>query len=452
MENPHVQVIGCGYVGLTTALAFASKGITVTGIEVDHKKRESLSSGKLPFHEPRLEELLCQLLGNKFRVRDSPVESDISFISVGTPSKNDGSIDLAFVESASSALGETLKNINGYHTVVVKSTLLPGSTERVVIPAIETESQKRVGRDFGMCVNPEFLREGSALKDMMEPDRVIIGEYDEKSGETLLSLYESFYAHHSPPILRTNIVNAEFIKYASNAFLATKISFINMVGNIAQRFPGADVKVIADGMGSDKRIGKSFLNSGLGYGGSCLSKDLRAFVTLASGVGYNAKLLSDTEELNESQFGIAIHEAYNMIGGFDRKTVTILGLSFKPNTDDLREAVSLKIIERLVAEGAQVKVYDPVVSNSSQIPTFDDGRVVFSKSPIEALQSSDCCILVTEWDEFRMLEPEDFVQHMKTPVLVDGRRIYDPAKFDGKMKGFFAMGLGKSAKPSNSCG
>lgn len=441
LKRPRVQVIGCGYVGLTTALAFASRGIAVTGIETDLKKRELISSGRLPFHEPGLEELLRKLLGNNFEVRDSQVESDVSFMSVGTPSKNDGGIELAFVESACQTLGELLKNLGGYHTVVVKSTVLPGSTERVVIPTIEARSQKRVGKDFGLCVNPEFLREGSALNDMMDADRIIIGEYDRKSGQVLLDLYGSFY-EKSPPILRTNLVNAEFIKYASNAFLATKISFINTIANIAQRLPGGDVNIIAEGMGFDKRIGKSFLSSGLGYGGSCLPKDLRAFLSLARSVGYEAKLLSDIEYVNDSQVGLAIDEARKMIGGFDGKTVTVLGLSFKPDTDDLREAVSRRMIATLLEEGAHVNVYDPVVRSGLQIPSLDQARVVFAKSSIEALSGSDCCFLVTEWTEFKNLEPEDFVKHMRTPVLVDGRRLYDPAKFLGKMKGFSAVGLG----------
>ena len=445
VSAPRISIVGFGYVGLTTAVCFASRGLFVRGFDVDNAKVSEINNGVVPFHEPQVSDLLKDSLKTGFTASSDKIElGDIIFITVGTPSASDGSIDLMYIKSASEMIGKALKNSRGYRLIIVKSTVVPGTTEGVVKPIIESSSGKKVGDGFGLAVNPEFLREGSAVKDMYEPDRLVIGEYDRRSGDVLESFYKIFYQDKMPSLLRTNLVNAEFIKYANNAFLATKISFANTIANIAQRVPGADVTVIAKGIGLDNRIGSRFLNAGLGYGGSCFPKDVKALISLAKTVGYNPLLLEDVEDVNLRQFEIAVAQAKSAIGGFLGKTVTLLGLAFKPETDDVREAVSARMINRLLLEGAQIRAYDPIATKNMarMFPTGKDSNIVYADSALEALQGSDCCFVVTEWSEFMNLKPEDYLRCMRTPVLIDGRRIYDPQKFIGKVKIFLAIGLG----------
>jgi len=353
-----------GYVGLCTAVAFASRGYTVVASEADPEKASMISRGAPPFYEPGLDEMLVEVLrSGRFRCTTSTekavLDTDVTFITVGTPSKPDGSVDLSYVESSAEEIGRALSSKGSYHLVVVKSTVIPGTTENVVKPILERSSRKRCGVDFGLCVNPEFLREGSALYDTFNPDRIVIGECDERSGDVLESLYKEFYAEKMPPLLRTSPVNAELIKYANNAFLAMKVSFINTIANICERIPGADVTVVAKGIGLDKRIGPLFLNAGLGYGGSCLPKDLRALIQHSRSLGYEPKLLEAVKEVNDGQPRRAIELCKELVGELRGRRVAVLGLAFKPNTDDMRDAVSIKIVKRLLEEGARVVVYDP---------------------------------------------------------------------------------------------
>jgi len=433
-----------GYVGLCTAVAFASKGYTVIASETDTEKVNMINRGIPPFYEPDLNETLTEVLrSDRFKCMSSTktavLNTDITFITVGTPSKPDGSIDLRYIESSAGEIGAALSNKDAYHLVVVKSTVIPGTTENIIKPILEESSGKRCGTDFGLCMNPEFLREGSALHDTFNPDRIIIGEYDKKSGDILETLYREFYAEKMPPVIRTTPVNAELIKYANNAFLATKISFINTMANICEKIPGADVTVVAKGIGLDKRIGPLFLNAGLGYGGSCLPKDLRALIQYSKNLGYEPKLLEAVESVNNSQPQRAIELCKKLLGELRGKRVAILGLTFKPNTDDIREAPSITIIHQLLKEGAKVVAYDPTaIPNAKAI--FKD-NIEYTSSAIECLKNADCCILVTEWEEFKKLEPEDFIQNMRTPILLDGRRLFDPGEFSRKIR-FMAIGLG----------
>ena len=440
-----VLILGLGYVGLTTGLGLASRGIRVTGVEIDERKLAEIKNGRVPFHEPQASQLLRELLDSGFfEARSSVVPADISFITVGTPSRKDGSMDLIYVESAAKAMGAFLRKHGSYHLIVVKSTVLPGTTEGVIKPIIESESGKKVGRDFGLAMNPEFLREGSALRDMYEPDRLVIGEHDNRSGDILASLYGEFYASNSPPVLRTNIVNAEFIKYASNAFLALKISYINTIANIAQRVQGADVETIARGIGLDQRISGKFLNAGLGYGGSCFPKDVRALIAFSKSVGYDPLLLEGTERINLAQAQSAIDLASQLLGdNLSGRVVTMLGLSFKPGTDDIREAVSARMLRSLLERGATVRAYDPAAAGNMSRVFPEDERMIYAISALDALKGSDCCFLVTEWDEFKKLEPDVFLGLMRTPVLIDGRRLYDAEAYSKKIR-FAAIGLGPS--------
>ncbi len=439
---PRISIIGLGYVGLTTAVCFASRGLPVSGFDVDIKKTEKIGQGIVHFHEPRVAELLKDSLGREFKIsRDMSELGDIIFIAVGTPGKENGSIDLSYLKSATEMLGNALKSQEGYRLVVVKSTVVPETTENAVEPILEASSGKKVGHELGLAMNPEFLREGSAVRDMFEPDRLVIGEYDKRSGDTLEELYRAYYREKMPPLLRTNLVNAEFIKYASNAFLATKISFANSIANIAQRVPGADISVIAKGMGLDARIGERFLNAGLGFGGSCFPKDVKALVAYSERIGYDPLLLSDTEEINTRQPLIALELAKNILGSLKGKKMAILGLSFKPDTDDIREAVSLPIIQAALNEGATITAYDPAaMENVSQV--FGN-KISYANSALEAIKDADCCVIVTEWDEFRKLRPENFASQMKNSVIVDGRRIFDHDSFEGKVDRFLAIGLGE---------
>ncbi len=443
MIEKSISIVGTGYVGLCTAVGFASRGYKVVASTHDPEKAELINKGVPPFFEYGLEEMLQKVVKKGYLKclldrEEAVLKTGITIISVGTPSKPDGSINLRFIESSAQEIGEALNEKDAYHLVVVKSTVVPGTTENLVKPGIEKSSGKRCGVDFGLCMNPEFLREGSALYDTLHPDRIIIGEHDEKSGDVLEGLYRDFLGEETPPMIRTNLPTAELIKYANNAFLATKISFINTVADICEKIPGADVTVIAEGVGLDKRISSLFLNAGLGYGGSCFPKDVKALIAFSKSLGYSPVLFNAVEDVNNVQPYQAIGLAKKLIGDLAGKRVAVLGLAFKPNTDDMREAVSIKVINKLLEEGASVVAYDPkAVINARYV--FGD-KIEYANSSIECLEDAECCIVVTEWEEFKQLEPEDFVKHMKNPLVIDGRRIYNPQKFSRRLK-FAAIGL-----------
>ncbi|MHA1839745.1 MAG: UDP-glucose dehydrogenase family protein, partial [Candidatus Ranarchaeia archaeon] len=343
MTRQSVSVIGMGYVGLCLAVGFASRGFKVIVSDIDKKKTTLIKMGKTPFHEPNLNGLLRKALtkGNFESTpnrQDAVRKTDITFVTVGTPSKPDGSINLQFIKKASEEIGQALSKKRRYHLVIVKSTVIPGTTERVVKPLLERNSHKKCGENFGLCVNPEFLREGSALHDIFHPDRVIIGQYDKKSGDTLQNLYKNFYGNRIPKVLRTNLPTAELVKYANNAFLATKISFINTIANICEKIPGVDVTTVAKAIGMDKRIASSFLRAGLGYGGSCFPKDIKALLAYSKNLGYRPELLEAVENVNKDQTRKPVQLCKRLLGELKDKNVAILGVSFKPNTDDIREA------------------------------------------------------------------------------------------------------------------
>ncbi|MGB9622243.1 MAG: UDP-glucose dehydrogenase family protein [Candidatus Bathyarchaeia archaeon] len=336
-----------------------------------------------------------------------------------------------------------IRKKNKHHLIVMKSTVIPGTTENMVKPLLEKHSGKHCGKDFSLCMNPEFLREGSAIYDTLHPDRIVIGEHDKESGDVLELFYRSIYGEEAPPIIRTNLSTAELIKYANNAFLATKISFINTVANICEKIQGADVKTVAGAIGLDKRIGPLFLNAGLGYGGYCLPKDLKALISFSKGLGYDPVLLDAVEDVNEAQPNKVVEIARSLLGGLKDKKVAILGLAFKPNTDDVRGAVSVKIIRRLLEEKAKVVAYDPSATDNAR-KIFRE-EIVFAASVADCLKDTDCCIIVTEWEEFKNLQPEDFIERMRNPLVIDGRRIFNPELFEDRLK-FAAIGLGQPRK------
>ena len=437
-----VAIIGLGPVGLSLGVCLALKGFTVKGIEKDPEKVEGINQGIPPCYEPYLEELLGRVVEEgRFKAygEDGSIvkEADTIFITVGTPVSPGGEVDLGQVERAAYLTGSAIKDVEGHPLVVVKSTVPPGTTGGLVKEILEASSQKRCGVDFSLCMNPEFLREGSAIEDALKPDRIVIGEYDHRSGDLLEALYRSFHGETIPPILRTSLVNAELIKYASNAFLACKVSFINTIANLCERLPGSDIVDVARGMGLDKRIGPHFLKAGLGYGGSCLPKDLRALTSLSEDLQSPSTLLRAIQEVNSSQPWRAIDMARIFLGDLRGKKIAILGLAFKPGTDDIREAVSLRVIKGFLEEGAKVSVYDPRAMEAARQVLGD--KVTYSSSALECIEGADCCVVVTEWDEFKEMGPEKFREKMRDPVVIDGRRIYDPAIFKDKVK-FGAIG------------
>jgi UDPglucose 6-dehydrogenase len=445
LEKPKISVIGVGYVGLCTAVGFASRGYTVVSSDVDVGKMAKIKEGIPPIYEPSLPEMLKETIQNRKlklvnNTQTAVLETDITYIAVGTPSKPDGSIDLKFIQAVSGDIGRALSHKNSYHVVVVKSTVVPGTTQNTVKPILENQSKKKCGEDFGLCMNPEFLRQGCAFEDTFNADRVVIGSFDKKSGNVLETLYRGFYGQKVPPIIRTGLASAELIKYASNSMLATKISFINTMADMCQKIPGADVKLVASAMGLDKRIGPLFLDAGLGYGGSCFPKDVKALIACSKNFGYTPELLESVENVNNDQPLKAVEFCMEFLGSLNGKKIAILGLAFKPNTDDMREARAIPIINKMLKEAAKVTAYDPVAINVAR-SIFND-KIQYASSAVDCLKGADCCILVTEWDEFKELTPDDFMKNMKQPILIDGRRIYNPETFRAKLK-FAAIGLGE---------
>jgi UDPglucose 6-dehydrogenase len=423
-----IAIVGTGHVGLATAVAFSEWGHEVVGADTDRKIIANLQAGRTTHYEPGLPEALAKCLaGGRLSfttdVEDAARHAEAEFISVGTPSKKDGSIDLRYVRKAAQTVGSALGSIEGYRVVVVKSTVLPGTTEGVVRPAVEKTSGKKAGRDFGLAVSPEFLREGSAVDDAMHPDRIVVGGIDEKSIESVDAIYASFDCLR----MRTDLRTAEMVKYATNAFLATKVSFANELANLCDAFGGLNVDKVVEGMGLDPRINPRFLKAGLGFGGSCLPKDLRAIATAGEEHGYSPRLLKASLDVNERQPFRAIWLAEKAVGSLKGKRVAILGLSFKGGTDDLRDSRATPLANALLDRGAQVVAYDPMVGQEfrNTVP-----NVEIAKNLAGALASSEVCIVHNDWPQWRALTAADF-SSMKTQVVIDARRILDRQALEG---------------------
>ena len=422
----NISMIGTGYVGLSTGVGFAVKGNDVVCVDIDREKVEKINQGVSPIYEPLLEDYLKKVLKDgKFRattdLKEAIEQTEVSFISVGTPSREDGSIDLKYIEEVSRQIGEVLKG-KEYHVVVVKSTVVSETTEKVVIPNLEKSSGKKASESFGVCMNPEFLKEGKAMEDFLKPDRVVIGSIDKKSGDVIERLYENFQA----PILRTDLKTAEMIKYASNALLAAKVSFSNEIGNICKLL-GINVNDVMRGVGLDSRISGKFLRAGCGYGGSCFPKDVDALIRKAKDLGYDPKLLREVHDLNLRQKVRLVEQLESRMGDLKDKTVCVLGLAFKPDSDDIREASSVSIISKLLEKGANVRAYDPkAITNMKRV--FPD--IEYPENAKEAIKDSDACLIVTEWKEFKNLSEKDF-ETMKNRIVIEGRKVLDRNKISG---------------------
>lgn len=449
-NNVVISVFGLGYVGLTFATCLAYRGFQVVGYDANKKRVKIISRGQAPFYEPGLDDLLQKAIKSgtmrlTTRPKQAVFESNLTFITVGTPETPDGSANLCYLNDAIKVIGEALNGKSEWHLIAIRSTVPPG-TSLEAAQHLEKISGKKCGSDFGLCFNPEFLREGTAIEDIFNPDRIIIGEWDKRSGDALEQMYRLFHGENLPPIMRTNLTNAELIKYANNAFLAMKVSFINMMANLCEKCPDADITEVAKGIGLDKRINPYFLNAGAGWGGSCWPKDLKALIHAAKQKGVDLPLIKATMEVNEKQPYRLVELAKNLLGSLEGKRIAVLGLAFKPGTDDMRNAVSIKIINELMKEKAKIVVYDPkAMENARKI--FGD-RIEYASSALKCIDKADCALIVTEWPEFQSLKPEDFITRMRTPCLVDGRRIYPPKKFEGKLK-FAAIGHALHYTPYN---
>lgn len=427
----NVSVIGVGYVGLVTAAVFADFGNKVWGVDVDKFKIKNLKLKIVPFYEPGLKEIISRNIDNgrlKFTTsyEKSISDSQIIFICVGTPAKKNGDYDLSYIFSAAQSIGRNLKK---YAVVCIKSTVPPSTNEKV-----KRIIEKETNIPFDLASCPEFLREGSAVEDSFHPSRIVIGAESRRAKALLLNLHKPIKA----PRLVCDVRSAQMIKYAANAFLATKISFINSIARLCD-VVGADIDEVALGLGLDPRIGKQFLKAGLGYGGSCFPKDTWALIAFAKRLGYNFKFLKEVDNVNQTQIGYFVDKIIRTCGGsVKNKTLTILGLSFKPNTDDLREARSIRVIEKLQKLGAKIYAYDPVaVEKAKKILK----GVKFYDNPYKALKNSSALILITEWEEFKKLDFKKIAKLMREKNIIDGRNFLDSKEL--KKLGFIYEGVGR---------
>jgi UDPglucose 6-dehydrogenase len=435
-----IAIIGAGYVGLVTGVCLAEIGHHIICVDNNEEKIKRLKQGKSPIYEPGLEEMMVKLmkkdrLNFSVSISSAVKQSDVVFIAVGTPSKKNGEADLTYVENVARQIAE---NMDSYKLIVEKSTVPADTGKRVERTiALNLPKKYRTGKNaitFDVASNPEFLREGCAIDDFMNPDRVVIGVESQRAEELLQEIYKPLKAK----IVVTNINSAEIIKHASNSFLATKISFANALAQICDRV-GADVLKVVEGMGYDKRIGRSFLSAGVGYGGSCFPKDVDAFIRLSEKSGYDFSLLKEVRVVNDGQKKSFLHLMEDKLWILKEKTIGILGLAFKPDTDDMRCAPSIDIIHGLMAEGAHIRAYDPkAMDNAKKI--FKTG-VVFSQDVYSMAKGCDCLVLLTEWEEFRNIDFKRLAKMMHQTILFDGRNFY--ASKDIKKYGFEYYGIGR---------
>jgi len=438
-----ISIVGTGYVGLVTGSCFADVGNEVLCVDNDQGKIDMLLAGEIPIYEPGLERLVKASVGHGRLQFTTEIEravdhAEVIFIAVGTPPGEDGSADLSHVLAVAKAIGQ---NLPEYRVIVTKSTVPVGTAEKVRVVIQQELDARGCDIQFSVASNPEFLKEGAAIEDFMKPDRVVIGADDERAVGLLRTLYAPFNRNHDRLILM-DIASAELTKYAANAMLATKISFMNELSNLAERLD-ADIELVRQGIGSDPRIGYHFIYPGCGYGGSCFPKDVQALHRTASQHGYDARILEAVESVNQDQKSVLLgkvdaHMGANLVG----KTFAVWGLSFKPNTDDIREAPSRVIIDGLIQRGAKVKAYDPVAMEETAGLYTGNASVSFCEDLYVATESVDALILVTEWKAFRSPDFERLKGQMNEPVIFDGRNIYDPASL--AELGFKYYGIGRS--------
>ena len=427
-----IAVVGTGYVGLTTAACFADLGNDVCGIDTNEDVISTLQQARVPFFEPGLQEMIqrnCGLGRLSFTscYEQGIPEAEFIFLAVGTPMGETGEADLTQVREAAATIGEQLRT----DTIIVNKSTVPIGTGDVVSEIVSDHLAEPVA--FSVVSNPEFLREGSAIHDFMHPDRVVIGSHEAESARRVAELYKPLDAY----VLVTNLYTAEMVKYASNAFLATKISFINEIARICEKLD-ADIRVVAQGMGMDRRIGPAFLDAGVGFGGSCFPKDVMALAQMSESIGAHPQMLNAVMDINREQPSRLVEKLHEVVGSLRGITVGVLGLSFKPNTDDMREAPSLTLINSLLKRGAVVKAYDPAAIDRARRLVPD---VAMQRDAYAVARGADALVVVTEWNEFRQLDLARMKRLMKRPVIIDGRNIYDPEEM--KAMGIVYRGVGR---------
>lgn len=431
----HIAVIGTGYVGLVSGACFAEFGVDVTCVDVDQTKIEKLNSGVIPIYEPGLDNVVKKnaeagRLHFTTDIRSAVQQSLVVFLAVGTPPKPDGTPDMSFYRQAALDVADAM---NGYKVLVTKSTVPVGTGKwlREFVTA-----NLSVETDFGVASNPEFLREGAAISDFMRPDRVVIGSNETKAIEIMKELYRPLYLIETPIVI-TSLESAELIKYAANAFLATKITFINEIANLCDAI-GCDVHDVARGMGMDNRIGRKFLHPGPGYGGSCFPKDTRALTTVADSFGVETRIVDAVIEANDRQRDAMIPKIEGLVGDLNGKRIGMLGLSFKPETDDMRESPAIEIINSLIEKGAVVKAYDPVAMDESR--HYVKG-IEYAEDEYDAIHGADVMVIVTEWNQFRALDLDRVKELLGSPKIADLRNIYEPKEM--RERGFDYVGVGR---------
>ncbi|MFV0338669.1 MAG: UDP-glucose dehydrogenase family protein [Chthoniobacterales bacterium] len=431
----NICIIGSGYVGLVSGACFAEVGHHVICVDNDSKKVERLQKGEIPIYEPGLEDLVHQNVAAKRLSFTSSTEegvdkSDVIFIAVPTPPQPDGSVDLSFIEKVAREIAAVLKD---YRVIVDKSTV-PVKTGEKVADTIRRYNKHNA--DFDVVSNPEFLREGCAVEDLMKPDRIVIGGNSERAIALMKRIYEPFVA----PILVTDINSAELIKHAANSFLSLKISYINAVSQICEA-TGADIEKVADGIGADKRIGRNFLNAGIGYGGSCFPKDIAAFIAISDQLGVPFHLLKEVERINRTMRERFITKIREALWVLKDKHIAVWGLTFKPDTDDVRSSVAISVVQDLIAEGALVTVYDPKGAEKAVEYKLIEGARVCA-SPLEAAENAEALVIATEWKEFQNVDLEKLKEVMHTPLIFDGRNLLDPETV--RQLGFTYTSIGRA--------
>lgn len=448
-----ISIIGTGYVGLVTGVCLASKGHQVICIDKQPEIVQKINSMQTPIYEPGLDVLLVNVITKGTLVATTDLKSavmntDISIISVGTPF-GDGKIDLRYIESAAKEIGNVLKEKNNYHVICVKSTVIPTTTDTLVKNILEDASGKKAG-EFGLAMNPEFLREGKAVEDFMYPDRIVIGAYDKESFVSMKKVYEDFF---DAPIIKVNLRTAEMIKYTANALLATLISYSNEVAVICEKAGKIDVKEVLAGVTLDKRFNPrvnnqlinpgmvSYLRAGCGFGGSCFPKDVQALSAFSKEMGYSSPMIQATLEINYAQPRRLIERLEGILGKLENRKIAVLGLSFKPDTDDIRESPSLVIIKELLAKKAKIIGVDPIAIENMKKKFPQNDFLHYTTDYKSALQEAEAAILVTPWSDFTKISPQEVKELMKLPILMDGRRVFDKSSFEAAGIQYIGVGL-----------
>jgi UDPglucose 6-dehydrogenase len=443
-----ISVIGIGKLGLCTASCFADRGYRVIGVDVNQDTIAAVNEGRSPIYEPGLTELMSRCDGRlsatdnyKYAIQNS----DVSFIIVPTPSQDDGGFSTAYVEAAARDIAFELRDKDSFHVVVITSTVLPGGTEEVVRPLLEAVSGKRCGVDFGLCYNPEFIALGSVIRDFMNPDMVLIGESDSRSGEIVADIYRKTCSSQ-PYIARMSPYNAELAKISLNAYVTMKISFANTLAELCEHIPDGNVDLVTGALGADSRIGQKYLSGALSYGGPCFPRDNKAFLSTARKLGCEARLSQATDEVNSDQVDRVVQKVVQKLGKDEDATVAILGLTYKSGTDVIEVSAAVEIARALSQQGRRVKVHDPAGMRNAEMLLGES--VEYSDSIEQCLQGADICLVTTPWMEFKQLKPDFFISIMRRPVVLDCWRIYDREKFSDALD-YLAVGLNstKSARP-----